>query len=1301
MYKSGTLRVSLIMTTIILAGCGGDGGSSGSDNGNEAAVGAHTITGTIVGGDVNLAIEDTLNSLSTHSADGRSFEIGKYADGASFSLSVDDPIGKSCDIDTPTGIINDDLDVAVICNTDNYTPLSLTVTSSFDRDGVAYIQVEPASTISAQSQLTIYNVMGRQRHTDDDFQILGSGTLNSSNQLVISGLPSNSDYEIFVVEDGVDEPNPELSSLVTNTPTEFYPGITPSYMSDFQDLFFIESYYDEKNTLKVKFTPRNLSSMPNDWHESLESELLGTYLHGNVDNAIAEVFQLTATTTAAQSQRLGQAQFVGSIKEMVFEAIEHTFVEIRELADLDFSFRLKSSDVGKAASISPFKGGLNCEFTPADNPYQKLPQFKPPAVPLVPQIDPLYDIYVEGKLKIRDGEYLPNDMYLHMEGYLATQVTYGIKAAGLYDGYPVAAGCFPVVFRKAIPMPYFPAAKVGNFYVQSGAELVFGKVEFRGEYSITREFRYPFKTTIGVKDGDPTLSGRLGSFKNEIIGSQAQLDGKAEIESGIVTNVGLELSPGLIVSAGKGAEVTLITTGLKFGGKIAGSFESKLHVLVNDQPLYSMEKIEIGSGPVAEIEAKYPPFPTIKPHKKDWAEPYFKPWVDWSLPSFSPETNQADLGAIQVGDNIDISLLLGSSGSDPSKVDYENIQWRAIPEGTIEFSEFGANRLMARAIPIEDEAVLRQIVVTMSHIDGYEHLDKSIVMNLSVTSKACPSEEQFLAEIGRTKTENNRVHIRPADASDPTQIGECTVKLYESNSQGEWLETEASYEEGLLVNRHSQYQSGIASQSDTFEIIQLSSGSKSAYPTKTLKQSEDKQTLEVSNFRNAINSESTKVFNLQEGIQILLRDGVYNESNLGNFRTPDSDGYQQVRVGTQKQISDMGTEHEYRSIHEFGLNGLVCDDGSTVEKLDSHTITNGAATTTMLYKQYNCPNAEYKHIVNYLSEQRQHLYFRDNESNEKTTKYLPVFETLSSLENIHFLGTSSYVSEELSTYFVGTAVSKHNYERHQLLKIPAGSEYESRPFYGFKHIIEKGEDLFLTYPEVSKYSLHDDAGNIEIIQEEWFEVKEHEGKHVIVKSHDIRENNSPESNFLIPFGKYQREVTEYSGNVDMDDRGTYHYIDGLQRKQYVGLEHEFEFDKAILDGATWSFYSILFDKDASFNYVGHGPYGAYSTLGSQDLCQSGTYENGLREGAYFQKPGCFANVTNDGDATVQSNFKNDKLHGDYYRRDGDNSVKGSYNEGQRHGWWRYYYKGNLTSKTLFDNGRDIDFCNVGSESKPC
>ena len=963
MGYANKLPLSIALTAILLSGCGGDSGSSsspisdgggngtdGGGNGTDGGgtiptVGVHTITGSIVGGVANLAIDDSLNSLSTHSLNGTSFEIGKYADGISYNLSVDNPIGKKCIVDNPTGVIDSDLNVVVTCNDDNHTPQSLTVTSTFDRDGVSYIQLEPSGSIAAQSQAVVYNVMGRAKNSNDDFQLLGSGTLNSSNQLVIDSLPSNSEFEIYVVPDGVEETEPEIVSLVTNTPTDFYPGVMPSYMSDFQDLFLIESYYDERNVLKVKFTPKDLNSMPDDWHQSLETQLLGTYLHGNLDSAIAEVYELTATSSQAQPQvqQNGQAAFLGSMKEIVFEAVERSFVEIRELADIDFSFRLKSSDQsGKASSISPFKSGLNCEFTPVDDPYRKLPFFQLPVVPSVPKIEPSYDIYVEGKVKIRDGEYLPNDMFLHMEGYLATQLTYGMKAAALYDGYPVAASCYPIIVRYPIPMPYFPAAKVGNFYVQTGAELVFGKVQLRGEYSITREFRYPFKSTIGVKNGEPTLSGRLGTFQNEIIGSQAMLDGKAELESGIVSNIGLELSPGLTVSKGEGLEVTLISTGLKFGGKIAGSFESKLHILVNGQPLYSMEKLELGSGPVAEVEAKFPPFPTIEPPKKDWAKPYFKPWVDWALPNYSPKTNQADLGAIEVGDNIDITLELGSSGSDPTKVDFPNIQWKSIPEGTIEFSDFGPNRLKARAIPLEDDTPLRQIVVTMSHIEGYTHLDKSIVMNLNVTSNACPTEPQFLKDIQRTKTDNNRVHIRPADASDPTQIGNCTVKFYESNSEGEWLETEAVYESGLLVNRISHYQSGIVSQLDSFEIIQLSSGTKGAYPTRTMTQSEDELTLHDFNFRNVMNSDGSKVYNLQDGTQISLSNGHYFESNLANFPIPDSDNYKQLRVGSQKRVSKTGTEIVFEDSYEYGLTGLVCDDGSRVEKLDRYTSTEGS-----------------------------------------------------------------------------------------------------------------------------------------------------------------------------------------------------------------------------------------------------------------------------------------------------------------------------------------------------------------------
>ena len=1007
--------------------------------------------------------------------------------------------------------------------------------------------------------------------------------------------------------------------------------------------------------------------------------------------------ELLALTT------LGQAQFLGSIKEVVFEAIERTFVEIRELADLDFSFRLKSDrGDGKAASISPYSSRLSCDYTNVDNPYEPVTNFKLPMVPTIPTLNSSYDIYVEGKLKIRDGEYLPNDMYLHTEGYYASQLTYGMKVVQIYDGIKVAASCYPVAVRLPIPMPYFPTAKIGNFFVETGAELVFGKIEARGEYSITREFRYPFKTTIGVKDGDAQVSGSLGSFSNEIIGSKSTVVGKAGIESGIVANIGLELSPGLTSSVGEGTEFTLATTGLKFGAKIAGEMEAIEHVLVNQQALYSMEKIELGSGPVAEVEFKLPPLPTFEPKKKDWAKPYFKPWKDWALPSYTATTNQADLGAIQAGDNIDIILELGSSGSDPSKVDYPNIQWRAVPEGTVEFSEFGQNRLKARAIPLENDAQMRQIVVTMSHIEGYKHLDKSIVMSLNVTSKACPSEEQFLNKIGRTKSDNNRVHIRPADASDPTQIGECTVKFYESNSQGEWLETEAAYESGLLVNRHSQYQSGVVSQSDSFEIIQLSSGAKSSYRTRTLEQSEDELTLNISNFKNTLNSEGTKVFDRLEGLQIAQYGEKYTEYTLANFRIPDSDNYQQLRVGTYKNIYKMGTENESQYIYEYDLAGLVCDDGSTVEKLDSYTFTHGTGTTTEMYKQFNCPNANYADIVNYLSESREQSdYFNSLGSTDRTTIYLPVFETLPYLEDVQFDGALTYVSEVFRTDYNDNILSRLDYERVQLLRLPAGSDYESRPFYGPHRVLEYGDDLFLAYTEISNYSIHDDEGNLESIYETWFEAKEHQGTNVIVKSHDIREVNTPESYYLTTLGKYLRYVTEYSGGVEKDDREIYHYENGIEKKQYVSLEHEFHFDKAILDGETWSFESIRFDKDASFNYLNHGPYGTYSSLGSQELCQSGTHENGLREGAYFRKPGCYATASNDDDVTEDSNYSNGKLHGTYSRRFGDYLSRGSYNEGLVHGWWRYYTKGNLIRKTRYDNGKEIDSCFVGSSKSPC
>jgi len=1309
------LHLSVAISAIMLSGCGGDSGGSspnsgtdsdndGNDGGSTPVAGIHTITGTIIGGVSNLAIEDTVNALSTHAVDGTSFELGKFGDGVTYSLSVDDPIGKKCVVDTPTGVINSDLNVVVTCNDDTYTPKSITVTSTFDRDGIAYIQLEQSDTVAAQSGIDTYNVMGRTKSSDDDFQLLGSGTLNSSNQLVIESLPSDTEMEIYVVPNGVNESQPELVSLVTNPPSQFYPGVVPTYMSDFQDLYLIESYYDDRNVLKVKFTPKNLNSMPDDWHVALESELLGTYLHGNIDSALAEVYQLTNASPQSNVQRSsGQGAFLGSVKEFVFEAVERTFVEIREFADLDFSFRLKSNDqVGKGASVSPFKSGLNCEFNPVEDPYQKIPSFKPPVIPTVPQVDPFYDIYVEGKLKIRDGEYLPNDMYLHMEGHLATQLTYGMKAAALYDGYPVAASCYPVIFRYPIPMPYFPAAKVGNFFIQTGAELVFGKVQLRGEYSITREFRYPFKTTIGVKDGEPALTGRLGSFHNEIIGSQARLEGKAEIESGIVSNFGLELSPGLTISKGQGLEATLISTGLKFGGKIAGTLESNLHVLINEQPLYSMDKLEIGSGPVAEIETKFPPFPAIKPLKKDWAQPHFKPWKDWALPSYSPQTNQPDLGAIQAGDNIDISLLLGSSGSDPSKVDYANIQWKSVPENTIGFSEFGPNRLKVKAIPIEHDAEMRQIVVTMSHIDGYEYLDKSIVMTLNVTSKACPSEDKFLNEIGRTKTDQNRVHIRPADATDPTQIGNCTVKLFESNSEGEWVETEATYKSGFLVNRTSKYQSGVISQLDTFEVIELASGAKNRYPTRLMTQSEDEKKLTILNYRNVLNSDRTQVFNLNEGPQINLSNGHYSESNLGNFLIPGTDNYQQISVGTQTNIWSIGTEEESQHIFEYGLTGLVCDDGSTVEKLDSHTFKQGTSTTIKLYKHYNCPNANYARHVSYLSEERRQFDYSHNTSSSiRTSKYQPIFDSLPYLETVNFNGSLSYVSETYREDFEGSIVSRYDYERYNLLKIPVTSSYATRPFHGFDRVMEFEDELYLHYTELTKYSIHDDDGNLESINEEWYEPAVHNGINVVVQTHDMTEYNTPEDSYLTILGRYPRNVTHYSGGIAKDEHDVYYYKDALYRKQYVESAHEFEFDSMVLDGETWSFSTLSFDPDVSFHYVRNGTYGTYETLGTQDLCERGNYSNTQKEGAYFRNAGCFSTVQSIDDVTEQSNYRSGLLHGDYSRRKGDYLSKGTYNSGEEHGWWRYYFKGNLTHKLRFDNGKRIDSCQVGNESNPC
>ena len=328
MIYVNSLRLSIIMTAILMSGCGGDSGGSssngsnsgsdsggsdsgGSDGGTTPIVGVHTITGTIVEGVTNLAIDDSLNELSTHSLDGSSFEIGKYGDGATYSLSVDNPVGKKCVVDAPTGVINSDLNVVVTCNDDTYTPVSLVVTSTFDRDGVSYIQLEQSGSIAAQSQAAVYNLMGRAKNSNDDFQLLGSGTLNSANQLVIDSLSSDSELEIYVVPDGVEETEPELVSLVTNPPTEFYPGVVPSYMSDFQDLFLIESYYDDKNVLKVKFIPKDLDSMPDDWHQSLQSALAGTYLHGNVDDAIAEVFQLTGVTPQTQTRTLGKRQLLG------------------------------------------------------------------------------------------------------------------------------------------------------------------------------------------------------------------------------------------------------------------------------------------------------------------------------------------------------------------------------------------------------------------------------------------------------------------------------------------------------------------------------------------------------------------------------------------------------------------------------------------------------------------------------------------------------------------------------------------------------------------------------------------------------------------------------------------------------------------------------------------------------------------------------------------------------------------------------------------------------------------------------
>ncbi len=1312
--------LSAAVAAILLSGCGGDSGSSsstgndsggsggnGSDGGTTPTVGVHTITGSIVGGVTNLSIDDALNSLSTHSQDGVTFEIGKYSDGATYSLNVDSPVGKKCIADAPTGVINSDLNVVVTCNDHTYTPQSLVVTSTFDRDGVAYIQVEPSGAISAQSEQTQYNVMGRAKNTDGAFQLLGSATLNSFNQLVIDSLPSNAELEIYVVPDGVEEPEPELVSLVTNPPTEFYPGVIPSYMSDFQDLFLIESYYDDKNVLKVKFTPKNLDSMPDDWHQALESELAGTYLHGNVDDAIAEVFQLTGVSPQAQTRSLGQAQFLGSIKEVVFEAIERTFVEIRELADLDFSFRLKSHDGdGKAASISPYSSNLTCDFENVDNPYESVTNFKLPMVPTIPKKESSYDIYVEGKLKIRDGEYLPNDMYIHTEGYYASQLTYGMKTARIYDGAPIAASCYPVVVRFPIPMPYFPTAKVGNFIVQTGAELVFGKIEARGEYSITREFRYPFKTTIGVKDGDAQLSGGLGTFSNEIVASKSTLVGKAAIESGIVANVGIELSPGLTASVGKGTEFTLATTGLKFGAKIAGEVEAIQHVLVNNQALYSMEKIELGSGPVAEVELKLPPLPTYKPKKLDWAKPYFKPWKDWALPSYTAKTNQADLGAIVVGDTINIGLDLSTAGSDTSKIDFQNIQWNAVPAGSFEFSEFGPQRLRTTATPVENDAEIRQIVVTMSHKEGYEFLNKSILMNLNVTSKSCPDEEQFLKEVNRTKTDNNRVHIRPADASDPTQIGSCTIKLYETAGDNEWLETEAFYESGFLVNRDSYYQSGVIKQSDTFEIISLSTGAKVANPTRAMEQSEDEQTFTIFNYRNVLNADGSKAIRLQEGVQINQRGGLYTESNIGNIKIPGTDNYQQLLVGTQKNIYDVGQESESQRIKEYGLSGLVCDDGATVEKLlsESFSKTDGTNTTLFTYEQFNCPSARYAGVVNYLSEKTSQFAYSDpNETSIRIERYLPIFDTLPSVEVSQFNGQLSYLSEEIRTDYVGSTVSRFDYERYKLLTLPVGSPYTSRSFYGFDHLLEYDGEMYLSHTELNKYSTHEDDGVIDRIYESWFDVADFEGASVIVKTHQIYEDNEAESYYLTTLGKYEREVTEYSGDVMVDDRGEHHFEQAIKKFQYVDEQHQFDNDNVELDGETWRFVRMLFDYDASFHYIDHGQYGTYTALGSNELCESGTYQNDVREGYYFKDAGCKSTNRFNDDHWITANYSNDQYHGEYSagHRDGSSKIKGTYINGKMHGWWSNYQYGNLTSKTKYENGKRIDSCYVGSESDPC
>ncbi|WP_318493429.1 toxin-antitoxin system YwqK family antitoxin [Photobacterium leiognathi] len=1283
------LKATLLLSVLLSACGGGSGEDGGGGKDKKKPEVGYVVTGTVSGTEAFLLVKDTLNQLQTYSDDGKEFELGPYSDGVRYQLEVDDPVGKVCSLDPSSGVITGSTTVAIVCVDNPVDSSSIELVSGFSRDGTVILEVSPDSLPSRHISGAPYSVMGRLQGTDDDFQLLGAGVIDYEYQISIENFPVG-DFEVYVTEAGGADDTPQTLDVSNSHSTVFMSGVVPTYMSDYVDQFIIESV-DKNGELFVKFTPRSQSKLPVNWHAQLEKQLLGTYLHGNIQAASAEVYQLTSVGASASSYSYAANNV---IDELVFKAVEWAYAGIREFADQEFTYRFisingdstVSSYALPTAAAGLFKKGA-CKLEGGDSHS---------ALPIKPSItgyNYAYDVIVKGKIKIQDGQYLPSDMYLQLNGEYTALVDWSIQAQADLSGGGISVNCTPIDITYPIRIPKFPVAKIGDVHLQAAGDFELQKAKLDGLFTATTQYSYPIDAIIGLKDGAMAVDGELGSLEKKIVGNKFEVSGYADMRNAIYGKFGFDLSPGV-----PGAEKLLIESNLKLGGYIAGEIEAKGFGLLNSQKIFSMEGLSVGHGVIAELSASFPAFDDIEPVVKDFKPNGFVPWVEALFPKFE----SVDLGQVYIEEPITLKLELTEPDSD-QQVDNSKIEWRSVPEGSVVFPEYDADRLGVVAVALDNEEPLRQVVVTLPHLLDNEVLEKKVVIDFNVMKRVCPTDEVFLKAIGRAKADNNKIDV---DLGSGVSSG-CTMSYIEMDNEGEWVETSASFDDGALEKLERFYRSGVLSEKVEYETLVLASGVRKTVESSTYRQSEDKLETSLVSQGNVLSLDSTKVISFPEGEHSKRYHDLHEAMFYRGVQRKGTDVYDSILVGEHKTITQKGSEDQTDLTKVYSEDGIRCDDGSTVANLLSFTFLSKYEEEVADYGRFStCSSIQSGRYVNYPQKVvREWTSKLDQDKSYKRVEYFkPILPEVPFSDRGLPLGNNYYRSEYEHVAFDAGIITDAWYRTYKLEVIP---EADSAQMYGalpFNKLFTVNDSEYLTYGDFEKQIQYLRDGTYRLYENEYTAAGK-DGYHYVFLTSEILDTSEP-STGLMPtvVGKYKRLVKKYYGEVLKSHEGI--SAAGLEfrvdSEKYINEQPQYNHTKTKSDGVVLKFKNYVSRPGMSNHYYPHGAFGVYASLGSTYLCESGRYVSGSREGSYKIDIGCegYGNYYLT-DSTTRINYRNDLRHGSYSRFKDDGGEEGGYKNGLEDGWWRYYREGVLSSKKKYEAGVVVESCEVGSEDNPC